>query len=67
MPDGSFSPEREGVAGMWLKEVRDGKVVASVIPVEGGKLDELLTPAKDVIQDPNLEAERKANPLPAGP
>jgi dipeptidase E len=63
LPDGSFSPVREGVPGVWVKDVEEG-IVKTVLLPQTGPLDALLRPAAEteIFQDPRLPACRAANP-----
>ncbi|CAM9451248.1 unnamed protein product [Ectocarpus fasciculatus] len=62
LSDGSYSPSREGVPGIWIKDVVDGKVVTSLCPSKG-KITELFRFAVDIVEDPRLSSIRAANPL----
>lgn len=61
LPDDKFSPERKGVPGIWLKEVRDGKVHRVLCPKEG-KVEDLLRAPPFVTTDDRVEICRKENP-----
>lgn len=63
LPSGEFSPSREGVPGVWVKDVVNGEIVTSLLCSEGGRLDDLLKPAANITQDARLDACRAANPL----
>jgi len=52
----------EGVPGIWIKDVmEDGRIHTRLCPQEG-KLSDLLQPAKNIIQDAEVERCRLANP-----
>lgn len=61
LPDGSFSSERKGKPGIWVKDVVGGVVTSKRAPVSG-KLSELLRPASEILEDPRVEECRKKNP-----
>ena len=44
LPDGSFSPERKGTPGVWIKEVRKNAVHSRLCPPEGAVQDLLRVP-----------------------
>ena len=59
-----FSPEAKGVPGIWIKQVREGKVESRLLP-PSGKLSDFLKPATDIIHDEDaLRQCRKDNPDP---
>jgi dipeptidase E len=60
--EATFSPEAKGVPGIWIKEVRNGQVHATLCPREG-KLSELLKVASEIVEDEDaLKQCRQANP-----
>lgn len=61
MPDGSFSPDREGKPGMWIKRVVDGRVESRLCPASG-RLEEILAQADHVVEDPGVGRARLENP-----
>lgn len=63
LADGGFSEAREGVPGVWTKNVVDNEIVTTLVPPSGAIRDLLKDDAKDITQDPRLEAERSANPI----
>ena len=58
---GSFVSDGTGSPGIWIKEVVDGAVVATLLP-RTGPLTELLQPATEVAEDPRIPGLRLANP-----
>ena len=69
--EATFSAERAGKPGVWLKRVEgdgaDKVVVSRLCPWEGRVEDILVaTPAGGVVGDPAVEECRKENPPPAG-
>lgn len=59
---GSFSADGTGVPGVWLKQVKQGKVVAKVLPAFG-KLSDILRPAESIVEDHDALARcRRENP-----
>jgi len=61
LPDKTFSPDRKGVPGIWLKEVHDSKVEMRLCPSEG-KLELLLRNPKVIKKDARTDACRIDNP-----
>lgn len=61
LPDGSFSPDRKGNPGVWIKRVVDGRLESSLCP-SSGRLDEILALASDVQEDPGVGRVRQENP-----
>ena len=58
----SFSPDSQGVPGVWIKHVVDGRVVSTLLPPTG-KLSEVLRPATEIFEDHEaLEQCRRDNP-----
>jgi dipeptidase E len=62
LPDGSWSISRDGVPGVWQKDVIDGKLETSLI-ANRGPLAALVRVADDISQDPRLEECRLNNPI----
>lgn len=57
-----FSASGKGVPGVWLKQVKEGKVVATVLP-SSGKLSDILQPARSISEDYDALAQcRHENP-----
>mmetsp|Transcript_4400 Transcript_4400/g.7380 ORF Transcript_4400/g.7380 Transcript_4400/m.7380 type:complete len:377 (-) Transcript_4400:35-1165(-) len=61
--DGSprLSLKRLGRPGAWRKWVRSNIVICELVP-RSGKVEDLLVPASEVVQDANLERLRSENP-----
>lgn len=60
--DGSFTPNGDGVPGVWRMGVgADGALVRSLVP-SAGKVASLLTPATYVVQSNLLDVARGQNP-----
>lgn len=59
--DGRFVDDGSGSPGVWLKEVKDGVVVSTLLPLRGA-VEGLLRQAKEVDEDPRIPALRLANP-----
>ena len=64
LPDGGSAADRTGgVPGVWRKDVdADGNLVTTLVPPEGGLLDDLLAPAAAIVPDPRLASLRGQNP-----
>merc|ERR1712194_406610 len=60
--DGSFLADRSGEPGIWRKTVVDGVVQTSLVAASG-KLADLVQPASSIVEDSQVSAVRKANPL----
>ena len=56
-----FVSDGSGLPGLWVHEVADGSVAASVAPPEG-RLEEILRPARAISVDPLVEVGRTQNP-----
>jgi dipeptidase E len=61
LPNGTFSHEQKGKPGVWLKEVRDGRVHTTLCPT-AGKIEDLLRTPAEILSDPRVELCRQANP-----
>ena len=61
LPDGSFSPDRKGVPGIWLKEVENGRVRSVRCPQSGNTSDLIRVPVT-IHHDPRVEICRELNP-----
>lgn len=62
LPDGTFSPDRAGVPGIWLKKVQDdGRVHAMLCP-QSGKISDLLRIPSRIDHDPRVDECRRLNP-----
>ena len=61
LPNGEFSPDRQGKPGIWIKTVENGKVCRRLCP-PSGKLSEILFPADEIVLDPREDECRKQNP-----
>jgi dipeptidase E len=57
----TFSHEQKGKPGVWLKEVRDGRVHTTLCPA-AGKIEDLLRTPTEILSDPRVELCRQANP-----
>lgn len=62
LPDGSFSRLREGVPGVWIKDVVGDTVVSTLCP-QNGKIDCIFKVASEIVSDPRLSSVRAANPI----
>ena len=62
MPDGSWSISREGVPGVWQKDVVNGNLETQLV-ASTGTLASLFKVADDITQDTHLEQCRLDNPL----
>ena len=62
MPDGSWSIDRQGVPGIWQKDVIDGDLETRLVSSEGS-LASLLKVADDICQDPQVDNCRRCNPI----
>jgi dipeptidase E len=67
MTDGSWNGTRQGLPGVWVKEVEDGVVVTTLAPASG-KLGGLLrvTANEDLVVDPNVRVCEQENPFGEG-
>lgn len=61
LPDQSFSKERKGKPGVWMKRVYDGQVHSTLLPDSGFVKDILYFP-HEVSKDPRVEICRQENP-----
>eukprot|EP00294_Goniomonas_avonlea_P001383 CAMPEP_0114542180 /NCGR_PEP_ID=MMETSP0114-20121206/1703_1 /TAXON_ID=31324 /ORGANISM="Goniomonas sp, Strain m" /LENGTH=308 /DNA_ID=CAMNT_0001726471 /DNA_START=64 /DNA_END=990 /DNA_ORIENTATION=+ len=59
--NGAFSPERKGQPGIWIKDVVEGAVQASLVPSQG-RVADLLRPAHAVVPDARVDSVRVLNP-----
>ena len=62
LPDGTFSPDRKGVPGIWLKKVLDDGRVHSMLCPPSGKVCDLLRHPSKISHDPRVDECRKLNP-----
>ena len=62
LPNGHMSETQEGVPGVWIKDVVDGKIVTTLAS-HSGHIKDLLKEASEIVQDHRLETERIANPV----
>ena len=63
LPNGEFSPTRQGKPGIWIKRVnaQTGQVESKLCP-PSGKLSDLLQHAAEIIPDARVEECRTSNP-----
>jgi dipeptidase E len=61
LPDGSFSPDRMGRPGIWLKKVLDDGRVHSMLCPQSGKISDLLRIPSRIRHDPRVDECRKRN------
>jgi dipeptidase E len=61
LPDGSFSQDRHGKPGIWIKQVQNGNVVRSLCP-ESGMISDLLRFPIAIVDDERVEICRQENP-----
>lgn len=59
----SYSVDRQGTPGVWVKSVVDNKTVIKHVPKEG-KVSELFKQAADIVLDSRVEECRRRNPTP---
>jgi dipeptidase E len=67
MADGSWNSDRQGLPGVWVKEVEEG-AVKTILPPTSGKLADLLrlTADGDIVDDPNVRLCEQGNPFGEG-
>jgi dipeptidase E len=58
--DGGFVRDASGTPGLWIKEVREGRVLTRLAPTEG-RLSDILRGARHIELDPLVEAGRAEN------
>jgi len=61
LDDGSVTQDGKGAPAIWTKEVVEGQIVTTLAPA-AGKLDDLVRPATEIVQDARCHDIRKANP-----
>mmetsp|Transcript_30349 Transcript_30349/g.46549 ORF Transcript_30349/g.46549 Transcript_30349/m.46549 type:complete len:344 (-) Transcript_30349:168-1199(-) len=61
LQDGTFSPDRQGKPGVWLKEVMQGEIQMTLCPQEGD-IKKLLRAPTSTVHDPRVDICRKENP-----
>jgi dipeptidase E len=62
MADGSYSAENKGRPGMWRKWVEGGVIQSELVP-SSGAIENLIKPARAVVEDPRLPTLRAQNPI----
>ena len=63
MEDGSLSETQQGKPACYMKEVKDGQIVTTLLPLKGKTSDILRECNGDIIHDTDsVEMARKKNP-----
>jgi dipeptidase E len=67
LDNGKCSFSREGVPGMWIKDVEEAsdgtRIISTRLVPTSGMVTDILRPAQVIVQDPRLDSCRQANPI----
>lgn len=63
LPKFYYTPNRNGIPGIWIKDVVDGKIKTRLLWPESGKLEDFLKVPQEIVEDPRLDFARKLNPF----
>lgn len=60
-PHGTYSAAREGIPGVWIKDIIDGNIITAL--VTDGRIDELIKVPIDISIDEGVDQCRLDNPI----
>lgn len=67
LENGECSFSREGVPGIWIKDVEEAsdgsKIISTRLVPPSGMVTDIFREAKNIVEDPRLHSCREANPI----